>query len=88
MTEQELEIIRLRIRLDVQQVLTHNLYTLLANSSPGLAHGFRQIFATLRAKQYDIVFKQVNPVYSDMMIGEYQEALDEYLNGIEAGFDE
>lgn len=88
MTEGELEILRLKLRLDVHQVLLRCLYTALANSVPGGAQAYRDRFSALREEHSKIAIPRIPPEYSDMVSAEYQEALEDTLSHIEAGFRE
>ncbi|OYT93399.1 MAG: hypothetical protein CFE43_03915 [Burkholderiales bacterium PBB3] len=85
MTEQELEIVRLKLRLEVQQVLVRGLYIALANSSPSAAQAFRESFSKLRLEHSKIVLEGVKDGYSDLIAAEYQDALEDYLSNIERG---
>jgi cobalamin biosynthesis protein CbiG len=86
MTEAELENLRLRLRVEVHQELLRGLYTGLANSSPTAAQGFRNQFAILRQGRSGIAIRGLPPATSDMIAAEYQEALEDVLSNIEAGF--
>jgi hypothetical protein len=86
MTEVELEILRLRLRAEVHQVLLRGLYTGMANTSPSAAQGVRDQFAKLRQEHSKIVIRGLPPTSSDMVAAEYQEALEDALSHIEAGF--
>jgi hypothetical protein len=86
MTEVELEILRLRLRVEVHQELLRGLYTGLANSSPTAAQVFRDQFAILRQERSKIAIRSLSPATSDMIAAEYQEALEDVLSNIEAGF--
>ena len=86
MTESELEIFRLKARLEVHQVLLRGLYTMLANSVPGGGKAFRDRFAALREEHSKVAIQGVSPEYSDLFSGEYQEALDDALKDIESRF--
>ena len=86
MTEVELKILRLRLRQEVHQELLRGLYTGLANSSPTAAQAFRDRFADLRRNRSGIAIRGLPPAMSDMVAAEYQEALEDALSHIEAGF--
>ena len=86
MTEAELEIFRLKIRLEVHQVLLRGLYTAPANSSPNGPQAYRDRFAALRKEHGKIAIPGLAPEYSDLISAEYQEALDDTLSDIESGF--
>jgi len=85
MTKEELEIFRLKVRVEALRVLVRGLYTGLANSSPTAKQALRERFAILRKEHSRIVLKGIAPEYSDMLSSEYQEALDEFLKDIESG---
>ena len=84
MTEQELEILRLKMQIHALQVLVTMLYTSLAQSSPNAPQDLREKFASLRSDHDQIVVKGLKPGYSDLIAGEYQEALDDLLKLIES----
>jgi hypothetical protein len=85
MTETELEILRLKLRLEVHRVLLRGLYTMWANTSPAAAQAQLDRFAALRAEHAKIVIPSLRPEYSDLIAEEYQDALDDTLSAIEAG---
>jgi len=86
MTESELEILRIKMRLEVHQVLLRMLYTGLANSSPNGTQPYRDKFDALRKEHGKIAVPGLAPEYSDLISAEYQEALDDALSDIESGF--
>ncbi len=86
MTERELEILRLKVKIEVLHVLLRGLYTGLANSSPNGARAYRDRFSMLRLEHAKIVIPGVPPEYSDLVAAEYQEVLDDTLSDIESGF--
>jgi len=86
MTENELEILRLKLKLEVHQVLLRGIYTGLANSSPTGPRAYRDRFADLRREHSKIAIPGIPPEYSDMISAEYQAALEDALKFIEAGF--
>jgi hypothetical protein len=77
---------RMKIRLDLHQVLLRGLYTGMANSWPGGAQAYRARFEDLRKEHSKIAIPGLPPEYSDMLAAEYQEALDDILKDIESGF--
>jgi len=85
-TKGELEILRLKLRIEILQLLLRKLYTGLANSSPAAGQAFRDQFSALRQEHSKIVLRQVSPAYSEMIAAEYQEALEDVLSDIESGF--
>jgi hypothetical protein len=86
MTETELEILRLRLRAEVHQLLLRGLYTGLANSSPTAAQEYRRQFAALRKQHSQLAIRGVDAAQSELIAGEFQEALEDVLSNIEAGF--
>lgn len=86
MTKDELDLLRLRLRVETLLLLIRMLYTGLANSSPTAAQAFRDQFARLRQGHSKIALKGMTPEYSDLVAAEYQEALDDILTFIESGF--
>ena len=85
MTEAELEIFRLKMKLEVHLVLLRGLYTGLANSSPTAGQALQDRFEALRKDHGRIVFQKLREGYSDMLAAEYQEALEDALSSIEDG---
>ena len=86
MTEQELEVLRLKLQILVLQELVRMLYSGLANTSPAVAQTLRDQFAKLRKKHAQVALKNVPPEYSDMLAAEYQTALEDLLSLVESGF--
>ena len=85
MNEAELEILRLKMRAEVHLVLLRALYTGLANSSPTVAPSLRERFEALRKDHGRIAIPGLAAGYSDLVAGEYQEALNDALSFIEDG---
>ena len=83
MTEDELEIVRLKLKTEALLVLVGGLYSGLANSSPIAAQAIRDQFEKLRAEHGQIVLRSYSAEYSDMLAGEYQDALAACLKSIE-----
>ena len=84
MTEAELENVRLKLTIEVLLVLIGGIYTGLANSSPTAAQVIRGQFERLRQDHAKIALPSYSPEYSDMLAGEYQEALEGFLKVIES----
>jgi hypothetical protein len=85
MTEEELEIVRLKLKMEVHLVLLRMLYSGLANTVQGAGDAIRAKFAELRAEHDKIVLLNLPEGYSDMIAAEYQEALKDALSLIEGG---
>jgi len=83
--EFDLEIFRLKMRLEVHLVLIRGLYTGLANTSPNGGQALLAKFAALRQEHQKIAIPGLKEGYSDLVAGEYQEALEEALSWIEGG---
>ena len=66
MTEKELDIIRIKIKTEILQVLLRGLYTGLANSSPTAAQACRDRFEALRKDHAKITIPGLTPEYSDL----------------------
>jgi hypothetical protein len=86
MTKDELEMLRLRLRVETLLLVIRMLYTGLANSSPTAVQAFRDQFARLRQAHSKIALKGMTPEYSDLIAAEHQEVLDDVLTFIESGF--
>lgn len=87
MTEQELEVIRVNLRIEVLKILVGGLYTALAKQSPSAAQALLTKFAEIRQDHSKIALKGLVPEYSNLIAAEYQEALDEMLGSIEQMFE-
>lgn len=85
MTEAELEIVRLKLKIEALLVLIGGIYTGLANSSPTASQAILGQFEKLRQDHAKIALPNYSPEYSDMLAGEYQEALEGFLKVIESG---
>jgi len=86
MTQDELDLLRIGVKVEAIKVLVRGLDTGLANSSPTAAQACRDQFLALRQDHSKIAIQGIAPEYSDLVAGEYQEALDDLLTYIEAGF--
>jgi hypothetical protein len=86
MTESELELLRLKLKIEAIVVLVRALYIGLANSSPTVTQAFRVNFSSLRESHSQVAIPGIPPEFSDLVAGEYQEALDDFLKLIESGF--
>ena len=84
MTEAELENVRLKLKFEALLVLIGGIYSGLANSSPTAAQAIRDRFGRLRQDHSKIALPSYSPEYSDMLAGEYQEALEGFLKVIES----
>lgn len=87
MTEQELDLLRLKLRLQALEVLVRGLYVALASLSPSAPQALRVKFEALRKETALVAVKGYPPEYSDMIAAEYQTATDDLLSFIEKGFD-
>jgi hypothetical protein len=85
-TENDLEILRLKVRIEALQLLIRTLYSGLANTSPTAAQTCREQFARLRQDHGKMALTGTTPEVSDLIAAEYQEALDDLLTFIESGF--
>jgi hypothetical protein len=86
MTEPELEIFRLKTRQEVLLNLMRGLYTGLASISPSADQVLREKFSKMRQESQQVVLKGIDPAYSDLSAAEYQDACEDILSFIEAGF--
>ena len=91
MAPQELELLQMKIKTEVLLTLLRGLYTYLANISPNGRREVEESFSSLRKEHAMlqhamIVIKGTAPEYSDMVASEAQEALEDALTYIEAGF--
>jgi hypothetical protein len=88
MTEDELEVLRLKVRIVVLESLVHALCTVLARTLPGARQAMLDQFQLFRQKQSQVVLPGFPPEISDMVAGEYQEALDDVLKAAEKYFEQ
>ena len=85
MSKEELEILRLKVKIEVLLMLVRGLYTGLANTSLIASATVRENFAEMRKEHSKIAIPNLPAGYSDLLAGEYQEALEDALSQIEAG---
>ncbi len=82
MTEQELEVVKLKLRLEAVSVLTVNMYRLMAQSSSQLNFNIRNSLRQIEDDHANVVFASMKPEYSDMLAGEYEDALKGLIESI------
>jgi hypothetical protein len=87
-TEAELKLLRLEVRIEALNMLVRMLYAGLANISPEATKALRRQFEILRREHSTISLPGVSPEYSDLISSEYQDALDDLLEFIEDGFEQ
>lgn len=78
MTEADLETARLRLRIRALEEVLRAICTGLSGL-PEIADEYRAQLALLRQEHAQVVLEDRNPAESDMLAGEYQEALDDVL---------
>jgi hypothetical protein len=83
MTEADLDLLRLKFKVEVQHVLIKALYISLARTAPNGRKMLEDQFAMLRQVHSQVAPKGLDPAYSDLVAAEYQEALDDTLLDIE-----
>jgi len=86
MTEDELRVLRLQVRIVALEALVHALCTGLARTLPDARQAIRDQFQVFRQKHSQIALPGVAPEYSDLVSGEYQDALDDVLKKAEQCF--
>jgi hypothetical protein len=86
MTEEELAVLRLKVRIVALEALVHTLCSGMARTLPDAHQGMRDLFQRFRQDHSQIALKGVAPEYSDLVAGEYQEELDEVLKNAERYF--
>ena len=83
MTEQELEIVRAKLKTEALTVIFLGVCNALARSFPSFGPS---LLSTVKAKQIEyqkVVMKDVSPAISDLMAAEFQEAFDDLVKQIE-----
>ncbi len=85
MSETDLEIFRLKMRLESVYVLLRALFSGIVNSAPDDSKAFLEAFAQLRKEHDKVALPDLPGEYSDFAAAEYQEALDDLLSYVEEG---
>jgi hypothetical protein len=83
MTEQELEIVRAKMKTEALTVLFLGVCSALARAFPTLGPS---LLLTAKEKQIEyqqMVLKGLSPAMSDLMAGEYQEAFEDLISLME-----
>ena len=88
MTEDELEVLRLKVRILALESLVRALCTGLARTLPSARQAMLDQFQLFRQKHSQVALPGFPPEISDMAAGEYQEALDDVLKTAEKYFEQ
>lgn len=86
MTEQELEIVRLKMKIEALYVIFFGVCNALGRTSPDF---LPTLLRTAKEKQLEyqtVVLKGVSPGLSDLMAGEFQEAFNDLISQMENSF--
>ena len=83
MTEQELEVIKLKLRLEAASVCLLTLSRSLALHFPAFGERLSNDLKTLSQENAHLVFKSMKPEYSDMLASEYQDALNKLISDMQ-----
>lgn len=79
MTEQELEIVRLKIRLDAQAVILFAACNAMGRTFPTFLPSLLQTAKEKQTEYQSVALKGVSPELSDLMAGEFQEAFADLI---------
>lgn len=85
MTPEELEIVRFKVKILALETVLDSFCNAVASSSPTAPAALRMKFQDFRKKHSKIVLPGYSAEYSDLLAGEYQEALDDILTKLENG---
>lgn len=85
MTEQELQILQLRMKIEALYILVRGLYSGIVGTSPTGIEYLKRQFAALRQHASLVAIKGLPPEQSDLAAGEFQTALEDFLSDLEAG---
>ena len=85
MTEQEFEIIRLKMRIAACEVLLQAFYSGMVGVSPDVPKALHKNFQLIKEKYREISLKGYPAEYSDLMAGEFQDAFADILDKLEKG---
>jgi len=75
MTEDELRVLRLQVRILALESLVHALCTGLAHTLPDARQAMLNQFRVFRQKHSQIALPGVAAEYSDLVSGEYQDCI-------------
>ena len=79
MTEKELEIVRLKAKILALETVLSTLFSALGRTFPSFSQSFRETGNAMKEEYSMLAVKGYPPELSDLLAGEYQEALDELL---------
>ena len=85
MTKDQLEILKLKSQIQALQVVLSMICAALGRTFPSFSESLQETGNQLRESHSKIALKGYPPELSDLIAGEYQEALDDILNFIEDG---
>ena len=86
MTEQELEIVRLKMKIEALSVIFFGVCNALGRTSPAF---LPSLLKTAKEKQLEyqvVALKGVSPELSDLIAGEFQEAFNDLISQMENSF--
>ena len=83
MTEQELEIVKLKMKIEALSLVFFGVCNALGRASPAFVPS---LLSTVKEKQIEyqsIALKGISPEISDLMAAEFQEAFDDLISLME-----
>lgn len=83
MTNNELEIVKLRSQILALETILSMLCSALGRSFPSFSQSFHETGKLLKEEHSKVLLKGYSPEMSDLLAGEYQDALDSLLKYIE-----
>ena len=83
MTEDDLEMIRINLRLKILLSLVGALYTVLAKIAPGSGTNLSDVISNLRKDVPSHPLSGLPDGYSELISGEMEDAFDEILGDLE-----
>jgi len=82
MTEQEMEMIKLKLHVEAQSVLIINLWRALIAHNPDLKETLQDKLGLIDEANSDVVFPSMRPEFSNLFADEYQDYLKRMLGTI------
>ena len=86
MTEQELEIVRLKMKIEALSLIFLGVCNALGRTSPAFLPSLLQTAKEKQTEYQSIALKGVSPEVSDLMAAEFQEAFSDLISLMEQSF--
>lgn len=85
MTEQELEVIKLKLRVEAQSILMVNLWRTLMAHDAKLSDALSAQLDLIEEANSEVVFPSMMPSFSNMLSDEFHEVIRDMHRRINAG---